>query len=191
MRYPFIYILGVFVLIYAITYMVAPEIDIEIKRNLRYASYILRHKYFVIKAGLIVHAPLYRLLVHDMSKFLPVEWFAYKENFQGPKRNTTNERFRLAWLKHIHRNAHHWEHWCKFYYGSGGGNIKLRAFKMPESYVREMVADWLAAGRAIHGHYCAMAWYAEHKYKILLHHETRHQVEMYLALHAVPLEGKL
>jgi hypothetical protein len=51
--------------------------------HLRYLRYIVRHKWFVLLAGLKTGAPLWRLIVHDWSKFTPREWFAYARNFYG------------------------------------------------------------------------------------------------------------
>ena len=44
------------------------------KAHLRYLGYVLRHKWFVLVAGLKVGAPLWRLLIHDWSKFTAAEW---------------------------------------------------------------------------------------------------------------------
>ena len=37
--------------------------------HLRYLSYVLRHKWYVLWAGLWLGVPLWRLLIHDWSKF--------------------------------------------------------------------------------------------------------------------------
>lgn len=51
---------------------------------------------------------------------------------------------------------------------------------MPERYVREMVADWYGAGRAITGRWDAPGWYWENKEKMKLHPATRSFVEVLL-----------
>lgn len=48
-----------------------------------YLTYLLKHKWFVFVAGRKVRAPVWRLLVHDWSKFLPSEWGAYADHFYG------------------------------------------------------------------------------------------------------------
>jgi hypothetical protein len=78
------------------------------------------------KRGLI-----WRGLVHDMSKFLPSEWITYAEYFYGNLRSTEffdlqarygcaelapwgesiEDLFSLSWLRHQHRNPHHWQYW--------------------------------------------------------------------------------
>ena len=49
----------------------------------KYLSYIIRHKYYVLVAGLKVRAPLFRLIIHDWSKFLPYEFAPYMNYFYG------------------------------------------------------------------------------------------------------------
>lgn len=51
--------------------------------NRSYLRYVIRHKWFVLIAGLRVGAPLWRLIIHDWSKFLPCEWRPYAKFFYG------------------------------------------------------------------------------------------------------------
>jgi hypothetical protein len=53
------------------------------KKHFQYLSYVVRHKWFVLLAGLRTGAPLWRLIIHDWSKFLPCEWFPYVNYFYG------------------------------------------------------------------------------------------------------------
>lgn len=53
------------------------------KAHLHYASYVVRHKWFVFYAGLKIKAPLWRLVIHDWSKLTPAEWFPYVLRFYG------------------------------------------------------------------------------------------------------------
>jgi hypothetical protein len=48
---------------------------------------------------------------------------------------------------------------------------------MPEKYVREMVADWFGAGKAITGKWGAKDWYQTKKDGIKLHPKTKALVE--------------
>lgn len=167
-------------------------------KHFRYLSYVLRHKWFVFVAGLRVGAPLWRLLIHDWSKFTLAEWGPYVRNFYGPPQppprdptftSTVSERQRWvqwkqqrqeavdrAWLHHQHWNAHHWQHWVL---REDSGALKL--LEMPERFAREMVADWMGAGRAITGKWEAAAWYAKNRDVIVLHPETRRFVERLFA----------
>jgi len=52
--------------------------------------------------------------------------------------------------------------------------------EMPEKYVKEMVADWMGAGRAITGRWECQEWYEKNKGKMILHKWTRNLVELFL-----------
>lgn len=147
------------------------------RKHFRYSIYLLRHKWFVFVAGRRLRVPLRRLLIHDWSKFLPAEWFAYVEKFYGDKRTAeeTQKNFSRAWLHHVHYNAHHWQYWIVR--EDSGVTYPL---ELPETFAREMVADWCGAGRAIVGRWDASQWYAKNKFKMTLHPETRALVEALL-----------
>ncbi len=147
------------------------------RAHLRYASYVARHKWFVFYAGLKVGAPLRRLLIHDWSKLTPAEWGPYVRSFYGKEGRTPAVRaaFDKAWLHHIHHNPHHWQHWIL---REDDGPTK--ALPMPPKLVREMVADWMGAGRAITGRWEVTDWYAKNTSKIVLHSATRDEVEALL-----------
>lgn len=212
-------------------------------KHFRYLSYVVRHKWFVFVAGLKLRVPLWQLIIHDHSKFRPDEWFPYAQYFygkRGPKRGTVytpwdmtydghyedeEDRFNVAWLKHIHRSPHHWQHWLlrndapsknwvvqayqpeigpwdlwsvkdnrhvalfadrddplhekarvAIYEVTGTLNTAPMALPMPMKYVREMVADWVGAGRAM-GKNDAKGWYQNNKKDMTLHHDTRLHVE--------------
>lgn len=153
--------------------------------HLRYLRYLIRHKWFVFVAGLKTGAPLWRLLIHDWSKFTRAEWGPYVRRFYGGGGN--DEEFRKAWLHHIEANDHHWENWCpterlRLYLGRHPRvNFGRYAHEMPEPAIREMVADWMGAGRAITGRWCVHHWYERNKDEMILHPETREMVERVLS----------
>lgn len=143
------------------------------KPHLKYLSYVLRHKWFVFRAGLKTGAPLWRLIIHDYSKFSPAEWNAYVTSFySGKPREETKDIFQRGWLHHLHKNPHHWLHWVLL-----NEDGTRSAFEMPRPIVREMVADWMGAGRAITGHWDIKEWYAKNNDNMLLHPMTRLYVE--------------
>jgi hypothetical protein len=146
------------------------------KPHLQYASYVLRHKWFVFLAGTRTGAPLWRLLIHDWSKLTPAEWGPYVRTFYAPQRSRPGE-FDKAWLHHQHRNPHHWQHWLL---QEDDGDLK--ALPMPKGLAREMVADWMGAGRAITGRWDVASWYAGNADKIRLHPDTRVSVEYLIRL---------
>lgn len=138
--------------------------------HLKYLWYVLRHKWFVFSAGLGTGAPLWRLVVHDWSKFTPAEWSPYVRFFYTDDKDDL--AFAGAWLHHQHRNPHHWQHWML---REDDGDLLL--LEIPEALVREMVADWMGAGRAITGKWGVASWYVQHADMILLHSTTRALVE--------------
>lgn len=167
------------------------------KAHLRYAAYVLRHKWFVLLAGLRLGVPVWQLLVHDLSKFSPSEWGAYVDYFYGGPRlpfeemgvyakthhfdatwkkskEGVKEAFDRAWNHHQKANPHHWQYWILW---KDDGTKK--ALPMPDRYVREMVADWQGAGRAL-GKPDTCAWYKANKGKMVLDEKTRYRVEGYL-----------
>jgi hypothetical protein len=147
------------------------------KRHALYIRYLVRHKFFVFRAGLWVGAPLWRLIIHDWSKLTPTEWFPYVERFfgnQGDQSQTEIDAYDRAWSHHVHKNPHHWNHWLVV---PTTGNHVISPLKMPEKFVREMVADWMGANRVQTGGWNVHQWYNNNKYRIVLHNETRALVE--------------
>lgn len=150
-----------------------------LRRHLAYGRYIARHKWFVLQAGLKTKAPIWRLLIHDWSKLTPAEWLPYVAKFYGIKYirgsipwELVNEHFDAAWLHHQHRNPHHHQHWVL---REDDGEMKV--LRMPDKLVREMVADWMGAGRAITGRWEVAEWYVKNSEKMVLHSDVREQVE--------------
>ena len=144
----------------------------------KYAGYVARHKWFVLLAGLRTGAPLWRLLIHDYSKLSPAEWRPYVAKFYGALSEEPHVRasFDAAWLHHQHHNPHHWQHWIL---RKDDGDTK--ALRMPQKLVREMVADWMGAGRAITGRWEVAGWYATNRHKIILHPTTQREVDNLIA----------
>ena len=150
------------------------------KYHWNYLKYVVRHKWFVLVAGRKTGAPLFRLLIHDFSKFSRAEWTPYVNRFSKGRagvldKDADPDEFHLAWNHHWHRNPHHWEYWIMFY---NGGSIK--PLEMPYKYANEMLADWAGAGRAIAGEWKVAEWYERNKERIQLHPTTRGYVESVL-----------
>lgn len=147
-------------------------------KYLKYLQYVFRHKWFVfincLKYGLI-----WQGIIHDWSKFLPDELVPYAEYFYGgdkrkdrfytPSQGTHG--FNMAWLKHQHRNPHHWQH---FVLQEDSGNVF--ALPMPDKYMKEMLCDWKGAGQAS-GHSDTLSWYTTNRDKMVLHPDTREWIE--------------
>ena len=134
---------------------------------LKYFFKILKHKYYVFIAGLALDVPLYRLLKHDMSKFSIYEFKQYTRYFS--KKDNLNE-FRIAWQHHKNHNDHHWQYWIDT------DDREIEYIDMPEVCIKEMVADWLAAGKAYKGKWPDLnnwTWFNENYPKIKISDLTR------------------
>ena len=145
---------------------------------LRYASYVIRHKFFVgvecWKMGLY-----WQGITHDWHKFLPSEFFPYKNHFGDgiqtgrdktgyyKPTDTGDPAFEVAWLKHQKRCWHHWQSWCV---PIEGGMVK--AYPIPDKYRMEMICDWIVAGRAQHKT-DTVGWWEANRDKMTMHPETR------------------
>lgn len=129
--------------------------------GLPYIPYVMRHKWFVLVVGLRLGGiPLWRLLAHDWQKFSRWEFMAYARKTAGGYHNDKDEAieeaFTAAWLHHENTAPHHRGYWIP-----RSGKMKGRPLPMPETYVREMVADWLGAGRAYTGSWDMTEWLNE------------------------------
>lgn len=167
----------------------------------RYLWYVLRHKWFVLQAGLRLGVPLWQLIIHDWSKLLPCEFLPYARFFYGgphrPWAEVTayeklhhfdrawsrsqegiQDAFDRAWLHHQNVNPHHWNYWLL---RLDDGN--QRALSMPDRFVREMVADWTGAGRAL-GKPDIAGWYQANCHRMTMHPQTRQQAEALLGIEA-------
>ncbi|RMG93170.1 MAG: hypothetical protein D6706_15880 [Chloroflexi bacterium] len=161
-----------------------------IGKHWKYLQYVLRHKWYVFVECRKLGLPLWVGLLHDWSKFLPDEWIPYANYFYGSEvgisrgRDETgyykpgesgDDAFDLAWLKHQHRNPHHWQYWVLIQ-----DDEDTRVLPMPDRYRKEMLADWRGAGRAQGSKISTKEWYLKHRDKMILHPDTRHWIESQL-----------
>lgn len=153
------------------------------KPTLKYCWLTIKHKWFVFRAGLRTRAPLWRLVIHDWSKFSPLEAPHYGRQFFGDKGDPLG--FSYAWNHHQKNNKHHWEYWIPCTGHNRGGYGDNEPLPMPEKYVREMVADWLGASRAYEGRWPesreGWPWLKANLEKLRLHPTTRDRVEAVLS----------
>lgn len=149
--------------------------------SLKYAWLTLKHKWFVIVAGVRLRVPLRRLLLHDLSKFGFYEIGHYGRQFFGDHNDPLG--FSYAWLHHQKYNLHHWEAWIPVSGHTRGGYPGGEPLPMPLMYVREMVADWFAASRTYEGKWPEPGkwkWFGEHYCKIKVHKDTRRVLDTLL-----------
>lgn len=144
----------------------------------RYALKTIRHKSLVFKYGLKTGAPLWRLVVHDWTKFTPSELPHYAVRFFGPEHGLEIDhvKFAQAWNHHHKRNAHHPEYWIPTTAHMMSIIPAGLPLPMPEPVVREMVADWLAASTAYTGKHPISVddwtWFQTEKANLRMHAET-------------------
>lgn len=126
---------------------------------------------------------------HDQSKYDSDEYNAYDAYFYGNNRSyKVVEDFNYAWLRHIHQNPHHWQHWVLI---NDDPNEGEKIMDMPYNYIIEMVCDWWAFSHAKGNLYEIFSWYDEHKNYMKLSDKTRKTVEDILAKIKAKLnEGK-
>jgi hypothetical protein len=184
------------------------------KKYLKYLKYIIRHKWYVMiecfKMGLYWRGIVHDLSKLLPSEFVAYAKFFYGKkkdltcyecqnvisrhgqcgiNFSGiaggeqaPKCPDFREKpnmFDMAWLKHQKRNKHHWQWWML---PEDNGGFKL--FDMPDKYGKEMLCDWIGAGKAQgfnspkHDKYHeTREWYQKNKRSMSLSHQTRCHIE--------------
>lgn len=148
----------------------------------------------------------WRGIIHDMSKFRPSEFFPYAKHFHNPDGSSTvirdktgyykptdtgDKKFDFAWLLHQKRNRHHWQWWTL---PEDDGGIKV--LEMSRNDVREMICDWVGAGKA-QGYVSpkndkyleTRAWYIKNKDNMILGTNTRRYIENIIFFcHRIDLE---
>ena len=122
---------------------------------------------------------------HDASKIMDDEYDAYDAYFYGGNRSyAVVTDFRMAWLRHIHRNPHHWQHFVLINDEPKEGEIIM---DMPYRYIIEMVCDWWAFSWKSGNLYEIFNWYDKHKDYMKLSLVTEAKVETILGY----IRGKL
>ena len=131
---------------------------------------------------------LYRQgILHDLSKYSPVEFFVGAKYYQGTRSPNDAERekkgYSSAWLHHKGRNKHHLEYWID--YGLGEGHA-MTGMKMPVKYVVEMFCDRVAASKNYRGSNYTDAdpynYYQKSKTHYIIHPETASLLESMLIM---------
>ena len=110
---------------------------------------------------------------HDESKTNPDEYQAYDNYFYGDKSYDVVNQFERAWLKHIHRNPHHWQHWVLINDNPDEGE---KIIDMPDIYIIEMICDWMSFAINKGDLRELLKWYEEHEKYMKLSDYTRMKV---------------
>ena len=147
---------------------------------------INHHKLLVMKHCFRVG--LYRQgLLHDLSKYSPVEFSAGAQYYQGDRSPNEIERkergYSAAWLHHKGRNKHHLEYWID--YDPGPGH-RMTGMEMPVNYVAEMFCDRVAASKTYRGKAYRdsdpLDYYLASRDHYLIHPNTRALLERLLGM---------
>lgn len=117
-------------------------------KALKHFLTITYHKYLVMK-GCFSVGLYYQGITHDLSKYMPSEFWVGANYFQGDRSPNNAEReaigYSSAWLHHKGRNKHHFEYWIDY------SSIEIKGgmapAPMPIRYVIEMFMDRIAASK--------------------------------------------
>lgn len=125
---------------------------------------------------------------HDASKTDPEEYDAYDAYFYGNNRSySVVQNFKKAWLRHIHNNPHHWQHWILINDEPKEGMVVI---DMPYIYVVEMICDWWSFSWKKGDLNEIFGWYEDRKDYMKLSANTRRSVEYILGKMKDKLEEK-
>nr|WP_250807888.1 DUF5662 family protein [Neorhizobium tomejilense] len=150
--------------------------------KIRYICRTLHHKWWVFRFGLRTKAPIWRLLIHDWTKFTPAELPAYAARFYGDTYDDLE--FAQSWNHHHKANPHHWEYWIPLTTHMLSPVPAGKPLPMPEWAVREMVADWMGAEKSYGGpsprSLAEFSWYHKERPLMVLHDDTAAILDMVL-----------
>ena len=114
---------------------------------IKHTKLVLKHKWLVFKFCCKIGMPI-RGLMHDMSKFSPVEFFESIKYYDGkvtPIEFCKKDKgYSLSWLHHKGRNKHHDSYWVDL-------SAPQAAPVIPYKYVIEMLCDKLSASITYNG----------------------------------------
>lgn len=159
--------------------------------SFQYDKYLIEHRFNVKRGFDWLEENLQELLTdgfdyswqlefaHDKSKNELDEYEAYDAYFYGGNRSyAVVQNYRKAWLLHLHRNPHHWQHWILINDDPEEGEIVL---EMPYNYIIEMICDWWSFSWQKGKLDEIFSWYDEHSKYMKLHPTTRKTVENILS----------
>lgn len=148
---------------------------------------ITHHKYLVAQ-GCFQVGLYWQGLLHDLSKYSPVEFMAGVRYYQGTRSPNNAEReakgYSAAWLHHKGRNRHHFEYWVD--YSLEGKPGIMAPVPMPSHCIVEMFMDRIAACKVYQGERYTDAspleYYNRGTIRAPLHPDTRKKLERLLKM---------
>lgn len=125
-------------------------------------------------------------ILHDISKYAPVEFWRGAKYYQGFRSPNDAERretgVSLAWMHHKGRNKHHFEYWTDYNIVSH----KIEPVKMPLRYLIEMLCDRMAASKIYQGEKytdrSSLEYFLNGRARYFMHPETADELERLLVI---------
>ena len=151
----------------------------EAMKYLKHFIIISKHKWFVgvecFKRGLY-----WQGIIHDLSKYSPIEFFASARYFQGDRTPIGAEKadkgYSVAWLHHKGHNPHHWEYWIDWVDG------EILLCPIPDKYIIEMLCDFIGASKA-YGTNDPYGYFLAHEKNILIEEGSKKRFKSLLENH--------
>ena len=137
-------------------------------------------------------------LTHDLSKYTWPELrigIRYYRDDQSPH-NGEREKYgySTAWLHHKGRNKHHAEYWIDYTADTDPQGRHVAGMKMPVRYVVEMFVDRISASKNYRKEKYKdtdpLEYYEKRKHYMVVHDQTRRQLEILLRMLARDGEEK-
>ena len=169
----------------------------------KYDEYILEHKSNVTKAfdwlakkcpeifpdeGIKSLVEWQCISAHDQSKYDKDEYDAYDRYFYGNNRSyEVVQDFDLAWLKHIHKNPHHWQYWILV---NDESELGIKYLEIPLNYIIEMICDWWSFSWKSGNLYEIFDWYAKHRDGMKINADSQKKIEEILNLIRTKLDDE-
>lgn len=153
-----------------------------LKRLWGHLQTITLHKWRVMK--LCFRVGLYKQgLLHDLSKYHPIEFVPGVRYFQGNRSPIDKEKevkgYSMGWLHHKGHNPHHWEYWLDV---TKEGDIK--GMPMPKKYIAEMFCDRVAASMTYmkenYTDHSALDYFENGRSHCIMHPQTEATLESWL-----------
>ncbi len=146
---------------------------------------ITQHRWLV-RQGCFKVGLYWQGLIHDISKYSPVEFCNGAKFYQGTRSPNNAERehkgYSEAWIHHKGRNRHHYEYWTDM-------SLETRCYEsvpVPRKYLVEMIMDRIAACRVYQGkNYTAgsaLAYLEKSREKDLMHPQTKKELRYILTM---------
>ena len=108
----------------------------------KHLNTVNKHRFLVCK-NCFALGLYFQGLTHDLSKYSPTELLPSVKYYSGTHSPINEERqekgYSTCWLHHKGINKHHWQYWVDFESG------QIEFIDPPKKYVKEMVADRIAA----------------------------------------------